>query len=131
MTSGGIKFTNFSENRLTNTASKVRLNLGGPSHNLEGPVPHPPIPARNRHWHCVCSSCQRERQCADTTGTVPVRQCADTTGTVPVRQCADTTGTVPVPSAGHVQCPRQKYKNIFQVKYTEAIFSNSARKLSI
>ena len=38
LTSGGIKFTNFSENQLI-TVSRLRLNLGAPCHDLEGPVP--------------------------------------------------------------------------------------------
>jgi len=43
------------------------------------------------------------------------------------RKCADTIGTLPVSWAGHFQ-----FKNInisFQIKYTEAILSNSTRKL--
>jgi len=39
-------------------------------------------------------------------------------------KCADTTGTVPVPWAGHFQ-----YEYLSQINYTEAILSNSTRKL--
>ena len=42
------------------------------------------------------------------------------------RKCADTIGTVLVPWIG---LPMLKYKYIFQKKYTEAILSNSTRKL--
>ena len=41
------------------------------------------------------------------------------------RKCADTIGTVLVPWP----FPMLKYKYIFQIKYTEAIVSNSTRKL--
>jgi len=41
------------------------------------------------------------------------------------RKCADTIGTVLVPWP----FPMLKYKYIFQIKYTEAILSNSTRKL--
>ena len=43
------------------------------------------------------------------------------------RKCADTIGTVPVPCDGHV--PMLKYKYVFEIKYAEAILSNSPRKL--
>ena len=43
-----------------------------------------------------------------------------------MRKCADTVGTVLVPRSDHFQCPQYKY--IFQIKYTEAILSNSTRK---
>ena len=43
------------------------------------------------------------------------------------RKCADTIGTVPVRWAGHFQC--QNINTFFQIKYTEAILSNSIRKL--
>ena len=43
------------------------------------------------------------------------------------RKCADTIGTVLIRWAGHIQC--QKYKYIFLIKCTEAILSNSTRKL--
>ena len=43
------------------------------------------------------------------------------------RKCADTIGTVPVPSAGHFQC--RNINIFFSTKYTEAILSNSTRKL--
>jgi len=39
VTSGGVKFTDFSENHIDHSVSRVRLNLEGPSHDLEGPVP--------------------------------------------------------------------------------------------
>jgi len=42
------------------------------------------------------------------------------------RQCADTTGTVLVHG---LPFPMLKYKYIFRIKYTEAILSNSTRKL--
>ena len=41
----------------------------------------------------------------------------------------DTTGTVPVPSAGHFQCSDINIRLFFHIKYTEAILSNSTRKL--
>ena len=45
------------------------------------------------------------------------------------RKCADTIATVLVPWAGQWPFPMLKYKHIFQIKYTEAILSNSTRKL--
>ena len=44
------------------------------------------------------------------------------------RKCADTIDTVLVPCMGR-PFPMLKYKYIFQIKYTEAILSNSTRKL--
>ena len=46
------------------------------------------------------------------------------------RNCADTTGTVLVRRAGHFQCYEYKYKYIyfFQIKYTVAILPNGTRK---
>jgi len=41
--------------------------------------------------------------------------------------CVDTAGTVLVPRAGHFQCYNMNI--FFQIKYTEAILSNSTRKL--
>jgi len=43
------------------------------------------------------------------------------------RKCADTIGTVLVPWAGHFH-PVLNINVFFQIKYTEAILSNSARK---
>ena len=43
------------------------------------------------------------------------------------RKCADTIGTVPVPLGWPF--PTLKYLYIFQIKYTEAILSNSIQKL--
>ena len=45
------------------------------------------------------------------------------------RKCADTIGTVLVLWAGHFQCKNINRPIFFQVKYTEAILSNSTRKL--
>jgi len=42
------------------------------------------------------------------------------------RKRVGTTGTVPVLWAGHFQC--KNIKNIFQIKYTEAILSNITQK---
>jgi len=42
-------------------------------------------------------------------------------------KCADTIGTVLVPWAGHFQCLNTNI--FFQIKYTEAILSDSTRKL--
>ena len=42
------------------------------------------------------------------------------------RECADTVGTVPVPWAGH---PMLNIDIFFQIKYIEAILSNSTPKL--
>jgi len=44
------------------------------------------------------------------------------------RKCADTIGTVLVPWAGHFQC--WNINILLQIKYMEAILSNSIRKLS-
>ena len=44
------------------------------------------------------------------------------------RKCVDTIGTVLVLWAGHL-FRMVKYKYIFQIKYTEAIFSNTTGKL--
>ena len=41
----------------------------------------------------------------------------------------DTTGTVLVPGSLGWPFPMLKYNYIFQIKYTEAILSNSTRKL--
>ena len=59
---------------------------------------------------------------------IPRLRCAYNTLCAPAAgQCngsADTIGTVPVPWV-----PMLKYKYIYQIKYTEAILSNSTRKL--
>jgi len=44
-----------------------------------------------------------------------------------LRKCADTVGTVLVPSADHFKC--WNIDIFFQIKYAEAILSNSTRKL--
>jgi len=44
------------------------------------------------------------------------------------RKCADTIGTVLVPCMG-CPFPMLRYKYIFQMKYTEAILSNTTQKL--
>ena len=80
---------------------------------------------RSSLWTYVLFASLMTGHCVNTWRRLRNRKCV----TCRARKCVDIIGTVLVPWAGQWPFPMQKYKCIFQIKYTEAILSNSIRKL--
>jgi len=99
---------------------------------------HDQRPPRNLNVAAICCSAFNEfENCGSETRSVSAQRVLETC--IPMqlftpefanwnreRKCADTINTVPVPWAGHSNAKILMY---FQIKYSEAILSNSTRKL--